>query len=209
MILIPSLESSPLALVCVAVVAYLIGSIPFGIVVSRVFGLPDPRTIGSKNIGATNMLRTGSKSAALTTVLLDGAKGGIAVVIARLLFAEDAAQIAGLSAFLGHLYPVWLKFKGGKGVATLFGTLVGLAPFIGLIALFAWLFTYFVFRYSSLSALISAALTPPLAMLLGFAQMSILLIIMSAFVFWRHRENIARLQDGTEPMVNWSKTKNE
>lgn len=209
MILIPTLESGPIVLLLVAVAAYLVGSIPFGILVARAFGLPDPRTIGSKNIGATNMLRTGSKPAALATVLLDGAKGGVAVVIARLLFAEDAAQLAGFAAFLGHLYPVWLKFKGGKGVATLLGTLVGLSPFIGAIALFAWLFTYFVFRYSSLSALVSAALTPPLAMLLGFAQMSVVLMLMSGMVFWRHRENIKRLQDGTEPMVDWSKKKNE
>lgn len=209
MILIPTLESGPIVLLFVAIAAYLVGSIPFGILVARAFGLPDPRTIGSKNIGATNMLRTGSKPAALATVLLDGAKGGVAVVVARLLFAEDAAQVAGFAAFLGHLYPIWLKFKGGKGVATLLGTLVGLAPFIGLVALFAWLFTYFVFRYSSLSALVSAALTPPLAMLLGFAHMSVLLMLMSGMVFWRHRENIKRLQDGTEPMVDWSKKKNE
>lgn len=209
MFLTPPLESSSVVLLLVAITAYLVGSIPFGILVARVFGLPDPRTVGSKNIGATNIMRSGSKLAALTTVLLDGAKGGLAVVIARVLFAEDAAQVAGLAAFFGHLYPIWLKFKGGKGVATLLGTLVGLAPFMGLVALFAWLFTYFVFRYSSLSALVSAALTPPLAMLLGFADISVALMIMAGMVFWRHRANIQRLQEGTEPMVDWSKKKNE
>lgn len=209
MILIPAFESGLTVLLLVAIGAYLIGSIPFGILVARVLGLPDPRTIGSKNIGATNMLRTGSKKAAIATVLLDGAKGGIAVVIARFLFAEDAAQVAGLFAFLGHLYPVWLKFKGGKGVATLLGTLVGLASFLGVIALFAWLLTFLIFRYSSLSALVSASLTPLLAMLLGFANMSVVLIIMSGMVFWRHRANIQRLQDGSEPKVNWRKKKDE
>ena len=209
MILIPAFESGITVLILVAIAAYLIGSIPFGILVARILGLPDPRTIGSKNIGATNMLRTGSKKAALATVLLDGAKGGIAVVIARALFAEDAAQIAGLSAFLGHLYPIWLKFKGGKGVATLLGTLVGLAPFIGIIALLAWLLTFLIFRYSSLAALVSAALTPLMAMLLGFANLSVVLIIMSGMVYWRHRANIQRLQDGSEPKVNRGKKKDE
>ncbi|NNE87946.1 MAG: glycerol-3-phosphate 1-O-acyltransferase PlsY [Silicimonas sp.] len=209
MVLVPTLESGPFILLLVAIAAYLLGSIPFGILVARAFGLPDPRTIGSKNIGATNMLRTGSKPAALATVLLDGAKGGIAVIIARALFAEDAAQFAGLAAFFGHLYPVFLKFKGGKGVATLLGTVVGLAPFIGLIALLAWLFAYFVFRYSSLSALMSAAVTPPIAIMLGFEHMALVLFVMAIMVFWRHRENIKRLQAGTEPMVDWGKKKNE
>lgn len=201
----PIFETSVATLVLVAVGAYLLGSIPFGVVVSRLFRLPDPRTIGSQNIGATNVLRSGSKPAALATVLLDGAKGLVAVIVARNLFAEDAGQVAALFSFLGHLFPVWLGFKGGKGVATLLGTLIGLSPVIGLIALASWLFTYFVFRYSSLSAIMSALVTPAVALILGFGQAFVVMIIMAALLIWRHKENIMRLRDGTEPMVDWSK----
>ncbi|MGI9391619.1 MAG: glycerol-3-phosphate 1-O-acyltransferase PlsY, partial [Boseongicola sp.] len=183
--------------------AYLLGSVPFGLVVAKIFSLPDPRTIGSGNIGATNVLRTGSKFAALLTVFLDGAKGAVAVLVARFIAGEDAAQVAALAAFIGHLYPVWLGFKGGKGVATLLGTLVALLPVLGLIALVSWLFGYFVFRYSSLSALLSAAVTPIVAYAQGHTSYLLLLIIMAALVWWRHRENISRLLNGTEPMVDW------
>ncbi len=201
----PVFETPLILMLVVASVAYLIGSIPFGIVVSRLFGLPDPRTIGSKNIGATNVLRSGSKPAALATVLLDGAKGLVAVVLARSVAGEDAAQVAALLSFVGHIFPVWLGFKGGKGVATLLGTLIGLAPMVGLIALAAWLFTYFVFRYSSLSALMSAVITPLVAFLIGFGEMTFVLVIMAGLLIWRHRENIERLRTGEEPMVDWSK----
>lgn len=201
----PVFETPLILLLCVVIGAYLIGSIPFGIVVSRVFGLPDPRTIGSQNIGATNVLRSGSKLAALATVLLDGAKGLVAVIAARSIAGEDAAQLAALSSFLGHLFPVWLNFKGGKGVATLLGTSIGLSPVLGLIALGSWLFTYFVYRYSSLSALMSAIVTPLIGYMIGFGHAMVVLAIMAALLIWRHRENIARLRDGTEPMVDWSK----
>ena len=136
-------------LALIALGAYLLGSIPFGLVVAKAMGLPDPRTIGSKNIGATNVLRTGSKPAALATVLLDGAKGLIAVLIARALAGEDAAQIAGLAAFLGHIFSVFLGFKGGKGVATFLGVLIGFAPLVGAIACAVWLVTCVATRYSS------------------------------------------------------------
>ncbi len=201
----PFFETSLVALIIVAVLAYLLGSVPFGIVVSRLFGLPDPRSIGSGNIGATNVLRTGSKPAALATVLLDGFKGYLAVVLAYYFFAEDAAQVAALFSFVGHIFPVWLGFKGGKGVATLLGTLVGLNPLLGLIALAAWLFTYFVFRYSSLSAVMAAVITPAVSLMIGFGTSFFLLAIMSGLLIWRHRENIDRLRAGTEPMVEWGK----
>lgn len=201
----PVLETSPIMLLVVAAGAYLLGSIPFGIVVSKLFGLPDPRTIGSNNIGATNVLRSGSKIAALTTVLLDGAKGLAAVLIAKALFGPDAAQVAALFSFLGHIFPVWLGFKGGKGVATLLGTLIGLSTLLGFMALSAWLFTYFVFRYSSLSALMSAVITPLVAFLVGFNDMVVVLAIMAGILIWRHKANIERLRDGTEPMVDWSR----
>ena len=201
----PLLETSPIMLLVVAAGAYLLGSIPFGIVVSKLFGLPDPRTIGSNNIGATNVLRSGSKIAALTTVLLDGAKGLAAVLIAKALFGPDAAQVAALFSFLGHIFPVWLGFKGGKGVATLLGTLIGLSTLLGFMALSAWLFTYFVFRYSSLSALMSAVITPLVAFFVGFSDLVVVLAIMAGILIWRHKANIERLRDGTEPMVDWSR----
>ena len=201
----PTIVTPIIILLPTIVLAYLLGSVPFGLIVARLFGLPDPRSIGSGNIGATNVLRAGSKPAAFLTVLLDGAKGGLAVVVARLVAGEDAAQFAALSAFIGHLFPIWLGFKGGKGVATLLGTLVALLPVLGLIALLSWLFGYFVFRYSSLSALLSAAVTPFVAYFQGHTSYLILLILMAALVWWRHRENIKRLFNGDEPMVDWSK----
>ena len=199
----PEFETTFAVLVITAAFAYALGAIPFGLLVSRLAGLPDPRTIGSKNIGATNVLRSGSKPAALATVLLDGAKGLVAVVIGRLFVGEDAAQVAGLFAFLGHLYPVWLGFKGGKGVATLFGALFGLAPIVGLLAAATWLIAFFSFRISSLSALLTALLVPFAALLTGHGDKFAVLILISGLVIWKHRANIERLRDGTEPKVNW------
>ncbi len=201
----PAIESSVTLLLVTAVAAYLLGSIPFGIVITRLLGLGDIRKIGSGNIGATNVLRTGSKSAALATVLLDAGKGLVAVLLANRYIGADAAQVAGLFAFLGHLYPVWLGFKGGKGVATLLGVLVGLAPLVGLIALLAWLFTFFVYRISSLSALIATALTIGVAFMSGFREMVALMLVMGVLLFWKHRGNIQRLIDGSEPMTTWSR----
>ena len=188
-------------LALIALGAYLLGSIPFGLVVAKAMGLPDPRTIGSKNIGATNVLRTGSKPAALATVLLDGAKGLIAVLIARALAGEDAAQIAGLAAFLGHIFSVFLGFKGGKGVATFLGVLIGLAPLVGAIACAVWLVTCVATRYSSLSAIVASGMSPIVALLAGKGAMSVLLIVIAALLIWKHRENIARLRAGTESKV--------
>ncbi|MEM6635861.1 MAG: glycerol-3-phosphate 1-O-acyltransferase PlsY [Pseudomonadota bacterium] len=184
-----------------SILAYLLGSVPFGLVMARVFGLGDLRQIGSGNIGATNVLRTGNKPAAFLTLVLDAGKGGIAVVIARGLAGEDAAQIAGLAAFLGHLFPVWLGFRGGKGVATFLGTVLALAWPLGLIACGVWLAVAFISRYSSLSALIAAATTPVAALMVGFADQFLPTLIMAIFVWLKHSDNIARLRSGTETKI--------
>ena len=202
----PVFDTPFFALLIVAAGAYLLGSVPFGLVVARLMGLPDPRTIGSGNIGATNVLRTGSKGAALATVLLDGAKGLVAVLLARAFAGEDAAQLAALAAFLGHCFSVFLGFKGGKGVATFLGALYGLAPILGVVASIVWLLTVFISRYSSLSALVSAALTPLAAWLAGYGGMVVVTALMAALLIWRHRENIARLRAGTESRVGSRKT---
>ena len=197
----PAFETAGPLLLLIAVAAYLLGGVPFGLVMAKVFGLPDPRGIGSGNIGATNVLRTGSKPAALATLILDSSKGLIAVVAARLIAGEDAAQIAGLAAFLGHIFPIWLKFKGGKGVATFLGTLIGLAPLLGLAACALWLVTFLISRISSLSALVAAACAPLVAVFVGAGQASVVTFLMALIVFWAHRANLKRLRAGTEPRV--------
>lgn len=185
----------------VAILGYLLGSVPFGVVITRMLGLGDLRQIGSGNIGATNVLRTGHKGAALATLLLDSGKGAIAVLIARALFGDTAAQIAGGFAFLGHVYPVWLRFHGGKGVATFLGTLLALAWPVGLAACAIWLVTALLTRISSLSALVAAALSVPMAWTLGHRELMLLVALLAVLVFWRHRANIARLAAGTEPRI--------
>jgi len=197
----PEFVSSPALLLVVALLGYLLGSVPFGVVITRAMGLGDLRQIGSGNIGATNVLRTGSKGAAAATVILDAAKGGVAVLIARRLIGEDAAQIAALFAFLGHLYPVWLGFRGGKGVSTFFGTLLVLAWPVGLAACATWAVTAAVSRISSLSGLVAAALSPVWVLVLGQSQMLLLVVLLAALIFWRHAANIARLRAGTEPRI--------
>ncbi len=190
-----------MTLILTAILGYLLGSIPFGIVVTRLMGLGDLRQIGSGNIGATNVLRTGNRPAAAATLILDGAKGAVAVLIARALIGEDAAMVAGGAAFLGHLFPVWLGFKGGKGVATFLGTLLALAWPVGLAACAAWAVTAAISRISSLSALAAAALAAPFAWLLGYPALILLILGMALFVFIRHRPNIERLLAGTEPKI--------
>ncbi|PCD76082.1 glycerol-3-phosphate 1-O-acyltransferase PlsY [Pseudothioclava arenosa] len=185
----------------VAVLSYLLGAVPFGLVITRMLGLGDLRQIGSGNIGATNVLRTGNKPAALATLLLDSGKGAIAVLLAREFAGEHAAIIAGGAAFIGHLYPIWLGFKGGKGVATFLGTMIALAWPLGLAACAVWLATAVVTRISSLSALVSAAATVPLAWVLGHPELMLLSAILAALIFWRHRSNIARIARGTEPKI--------
>lgn len=197
----PDIVTLPALLAAVALLAYVAGSIPFGVVVTRIFRLGNLREIGSGNIGATNVLRTGNKLAAFLTLVLDGAKGGVAVLIARSIVGPDAAQVAGLFAFLGHLFPVWLGFRGGKGVATFLGVALALYWPVGLVACATWLVTAVVARISSLSALVAAALTPVVAYALGATGMVALLLVLAVLVFVRHHENIRRLVAGTEPRI--------
>ena len=189
------------SLILWAVIGYLLGSIPFGIVITRMLGLGDLRQIGSGNIGATNVLRTGNKPAALATLLLDSGKGAIAVLLARALAGDGAALIAGAAAFLGHLYPVWLNFKGGNGVATFLGTLLALDWRLGLGACAIWLVTALLTRISSLSALVAAALSPLVALWLDGPRLALVVAFMAVLIFIRHRANIARIRTGTEPRI--------
>jgi glycerol-3-phosphate acyltransferase PlsY len=202
----PDITGSPLLLGLVATAAYLLGSVPFGLVITRALGLGDLRRIGSGNIGATNVLRTGNRAAAAATLVLDAAKGAVAVLLARAWVGPDAAQVAALFAFLGHLYPVWLGFRGGKGVATFLGTLLALAWPVGLAACATWAVTAAVSRISSLSALVAAGLAPVWVLALGRGQMLALVIILAALVFLRHAANIARLRAGTEPRIGARKS---
>ena len=199
--MLPQIVTPAGSLLLVAVLAYLLGSVPFGVLLTRAMGLGNLREIGSGNIGATNVLRTGNKTAALLTLILDGAKGAVAVLVARAWLAEDAAQVAGLAAFLGHLFPVWLGFRGGKGVATFLGLLLALAWPVGIAACATWLVVALVTRYSSLSALVAAALSPVWAGLLGHGEAAGLILALAIVIFVRHHENIRRLLAGTEPRI--------
>ena len=190
-----------MSLILWAVVGYLLGAIPFGIVITRSLGLGDLRQIGSGNIGATNVLRTGNKPAALATLLLDTGKGAIAVLLARWAAGPDAALLAGAAAFLGHLFPIWLGFKGGKGVATFLGTVLALDWRLGLAACGIWLVAALIGRISSLSALVAAALTPFLGWWLDGGRMALVTAFMAALIFIRHRANIERILAGTEPKI--------
>ena len=180
---------------------YLLGSVPVGLVVPRAAGGPDVRTIGSGNIGATNVLRTGRKGLAAATLLCDVLKGTAAVLLAAHYAGHDAALAAGLGAFLGHLFPVWLKFKGGKGVATYIGVLIGLYWPAAAIFGAVWLVAAVVFRYSSLSALIASALTPLALWLSGQPGVAVLFVLLTALLWLMHRANIARLMAGTESKI--------
>ncbi|SOC17449.1 acyl-phosphate glycerol-3-phosphate acyltransferase [Rhodobacter sp. JA431] len=196
------LHAGAALLLAVAGLGYLLGSVPFGVVITKLMGLGDLRQIGSGNIGATNVLRTGNKAAAAATLVLDGAKGAVAVLLARLILGnETAAIVAGGAAFLGHLYPVWLKFRGGKGVATFLGTLIALHWMLGLAACGVWLITAAVGRISSLSALVAAAASVPLAWAMSDQMLMPICALMAVLIFWRHRANIARIFAGTEPKI--------
>ena len=184
------------------VLGYLLGSIPFGIVITTLAGTEDIRTIGSGNIGATNVLRTGRKGLAAATLLGDALKGTVAVLLARHFWGGEAALLAGLGAFLGHLFPVWLRFKGGKGVATYLGILLGLNWQIFLAFAIIWLGVALASRYSSAAALAASALTPVFALVLGGSLASVLLLAaLAALLWWKHSENIARLLAGTEGKI--------
>ena len=197
----PELTSGAGALLMAAILGYLFGSIPFGVIVTRLLGLGDLRRIGSGNIGATNVLRTGNKPAALATLLLDGAKGGAAVLAARAFAGEDAAQLAGLAAFLGHLFPVWLSFRGGKGVATYLGVALALLWPAALAFALVWLSVAFLFRYSSLAALAATLAVPLVALVLGRGDVAAATALMAALSWYAHRANIARLLSRTEARI--------
>jgi glycerol-3-phosphate acyltransferase PlsY len=184
---------------------YLLGSIPFGLVITKAAGLGDIRTVGSGNIGATNVLRTGRKDLAAATLLLDSGKGAIAVGVAYLLGWRP--EIAGAAAFLGHCFPVWLGFKGGKGVATFLGTLLALWFPAGVLACLTWLGSAFATRYSSLSALLAAAAGPLIFFTMGKVEFALASLFMAVLIFVRHRSNIDRLFKGGEPKIGKSKDK--
>jgi len=197
----PPITTDPTLLILTAVLAYLLGAVPFGIVITRAMGLGDLRQIGSGNIGATNVLRTGNQRAALATLILDAAKGGVAVLIARWLMAEDAGQVAGLAAFLGHLFPVWLKFKGGKGVATFLGILLALSWQVGLAVCATWAIAAAVTRTSSIAALIAAATTAMWMIYFNDGHFLLLMLILTLLIYVRHSENLKRIKAGTEPRI--------
>ncbi|AUR02281.1 glycerol-3-phosphate acyltransferase PlsY [Phaeobacter inhibens] len=197
----PPIETAAPVLLLWAVIGYALGSIPFGLLLTRIMGLGNLRSIGSGNIGTTNVLRTGSKKAAALTLLLDGGKGAVAVLLARALAGEDAAQLAGLAAFLGHCYPIWLKFQGGKGVATFLGLMLALAWPVGIACCLTWLAAAYLSKISSMGALVSAVTAPLWCLLLGAPITTGLAALLAAIILWRHKENIVRLRIGTEPKI--------
>lgn len=183
------------------VIGYLLGSIPFGLILTRLAGTQDIRSIGSGSIGATNVLRTGRKSLAAGTLLFDALKGTVAVVISGYIAGPNAAMVAGFGAFLGHLFPVWLKFKGGKGVAVYIGILLGLFWPGAVVFCLLWLATAFTTRYSSLSALVAAFVTPIFLWWFGHLALASLFAVLTLLLFYAHRENIKRLQAGKESRI--------
>jgi glycerol-3-phosphate acyltransferase PlsY len=183
------------------VIGYLFGSIPFGLILTKLAGTADLRSIGSGNIGATNVLRTGRKGLAAATLLLDMLKGTAAVVIAGYFGGPNSAMLAALGAFLGHLFPVWLKFRGGKGVAVYIGVLLGLFWPAAVVFCLVWLATAFTSRYSSLSALVASFVTPLFLWWFGHAALAALCAVLTLLLFYMHRENIRRLQAGTEGRI--------
>ena len=197
----PPFETPFVLMILWALIGYGLGSIPFGLILSERLGLGNLREIGSGNIGATNVLRTGNKGAAAATLLLDALKGAVAVLLAHRISGDDAAQLAGLTAFLGHCFPLWLGFKGGKGVATFFGILFALAWPVGLACGITWIVAVAITRTSSMGALFAAALSILWVFALGEPRMFILSIMLTALIYWRHWPNIQRLRDGTEPKI--------
>ena len=181
-------------------VGYLLGAIPFGLLLTRYSGRGDLRTIGSGNIGATNVLRTGSKGLAALTLLLDAAKGAAAVMIAQTCW-PDGVHHAAAGALIGHLYPVWLKFKGGKGVATLLGILIPLLPIAAIVYALLWVGMLLVWRISSVAGMVAVASAPVTAAVMGERALLPMLLALAILVIWKHRENLRRLKDGTEPSI--------
>lgn len=193
-------EANLLYLLAALLFGYLLGSIPFGLIFTRMAGLGDVRKIGSGNIGATNVLRTGHKGLAAATLVADALKGTAAVLVAA-QWGPQFATMAALGAFLGHLFPVWLGFKGGKGVATFIGVLIGLKPLAALIFCLIWLGVAFASKYSSLSALVASAATPVVLWLLGEPGMAGIAVVLVALLWWKHGQNISRLLAGTEGKI--------
>ena len=183
------------------VVGYLLGSIPFGLLLTRFAGTQDLRSIGSGSIGATNVLRTGHKGLAAATLICDMLKGTAAVLIANYYGGFDAAMLAGLAAFLGHLFPIWLNFKGGKGVAVYIGVLIGMFPPAAAVFGVLWIATAVTTRYSSLSALVASFVTPIFLWWFGHPALAALFVVLTLLLFYMHRENIKRLQAGTEGRI--------
>ncbi|WP_421791913.1 glycerol-3-phosphate 1-O-acyltransferase PlsY [Hyphobacterium sp.] len=190
-----------IAISMAAIGGYLLGSVPFGLVLTRLAGLGDIRDIGSKNIGATNVLRTGRKDLAAATLILDAGKAGIAALIFTALFGTTEGLVAGGAAFLGHCFPVWLGFKGGKGVATFYGTLFAVAWPVGILAALTWIGMALMLRISSLSALVAAAAAPIIAYAFDRPDVAVLCVFLAALIYWRHRANISRILAGGEPLI--------
>jgi len=200
--MIPALELGLMNIFLVILFAYLIGSIPFGIIISKIMGLGNLRNIGSGNIGATNVLRTGNKLAAILTLIFDLLKGAIAVIITYCIFNDTTAQIAALSSFLGHCFPIWLKFKGGKGVATFIGISLALYWPAGILICLTWVLTAFLSRISSLSALISSLSSILWVWILGVPSAVFVMTVLTILIWYRHIENIKRIIKNTEPKIN-------
>lgn len=192
---------SPVSLPAAALCGYLLGAIPFGLVLTRLSGLGDLRAMGSGNIGATNVLRTGRKDLALATLILDSGKAGFAGLIFMGLISTPAGLVASGAAFLGHCFPVWLKFRGGKGVATFLGALLAAAWPVGLLTCLTWLGMALLFRISSLAALAAAAAAPVFALAFGRADVALLALFLAGLIYWLHRSNIDRLFRGEEPCI--------
>ncbi len=186
--------------ISVVILSYLLGSIPFGFLLTKLAGYGDIRKIGSGNIGATNVLRTGDKKLATLTLLLDGGKGALAVLLVQSLY-PDVAPMAGLAVLVGHLFPVWLDFKGGKGVATAVGVLTALAWPVGLIVMGLWLLIAYTSRYSSLASLLALGLSPALVIFFGHGDWMWLSVCMLMLIVWKHSVNIQRLMEGKEPKI--------
>ena len=200
--MIPALELGLMNIFLVILFAYLIGSIPFGIIISKIMGLGNLRNIGSGNIGATNVLRTGNKLAAILTLIFDLLKGAIAVIITYYVFNDTTAQIAALASFLGHCFPIWLKFKGGKGVATFIGISLALYWPAGILICLTWVLTAFLSRISSLSALISSLSSILWVWILGVPSAVFVMTVLTILIWYRHIENIKRIIKNTEPKIN-------
>lgn len=196
-----------MSLLLAALLGYLLGSVPYGLLLTRAAGLGDIRAIGSGNIGATNVLRTGNKKLAAATLALDVLKGVAAILIARAAWGEDAALVAGFAAMAGHAFPVWLGFKGGKGVATGAGVLLAATWWLGLASVLTWAAVFFATRISSAAALATCAIAPVIALLFGDTRLALFALGLAALIAWRHKANIQRLMAGTEPKSSFGSKK--